>query len=56
MKIIKVINTKSKKFSICEIIKTKFHSNRSGDYLHYALILPNGKDPDWREKGRFRNE
>ena len=56
MKTTKTINSKSKKFAICEIIKTKYHSTRSGDFLHYATFLPNAKDPDWREKGLFWNE
>jgi hypothetical protein len=56
MKVIKPINSKSKKFDIFEVIKTKYHAHRSGDFLHYATIMPNAKDPDWREKGGFRNE
>ncbi len=56
MKITKLVNPKSKKFEICDIIKAKHHIHRSGDFLHYAVILPNGKDPDWREKVGFRYE
>ena len=56
MKTTKTINSKSNKFAICDIIKTKYHSTRSGDFLHYATFLPNAKDPDWREKGFFWNE
>ncbi len=52
----KIINPKSNKFAICEVIKSKYHSSRTGDFLHYATFLPNAKDPDWREKGRFWNE
>lgn len=52
----KSINSNSNKFSIYEVIKAKYHSSRSGDFLHYATFLPNSKDPDWREKGRFWNE
>lgn len=49
----KLINSKSNKFAICEVIKTKYHVRRTGNFLHYALFLPNSKDPDWREKGGF---
>lgn len=52
----KSINSKSKKFDIYQVIKTKYHTMRTGDFLHYALFLPNSKDPDWREKGCFWNE
>ncbi len=52
----KSINPKSNKFAMCEVIKTKYHSVRVGDFLHYATFLPNAKDPDWREKGGFWNE
>lgn len=56
MKITKPVNSKSKKFDICEVIKAKYHAHRSGDFLHYATILPSSKDPDWREKGGFWHE
>ncbi len=56
MKNTKLVNSKSKKFEICELIKNKYHIHRSGEFLHYATIMPNGKDPDWREKVCFRNE
>lgn len=53
MKITKVVNSKSKKFDIYEVIKSKYHTHRSGDFLHYATFLPNAKNADWREKGGF---
>ncbi len=56
MTTIKSITPKSKKFDICEIIKTKHHIHLSGDFLHYAVFLPNAKNPDYFEKGRYRNE
>jgi hypothetical protein len=56
MKITKPVKTTSKKFEIFEIIKAKHHVHRSGDFLHYATILPSGKDPDWWEKGGIWHE
>lgn len=53
---IKTITNKSKKFEICDIIKTKHHIHQTGTYLHYAVFLPNSKDPDWWEKGCLWNE
>lgn len=50
---IKSISIKSNKFEICNIIKSKYHIHLSGDFLHYAVFLPNSKDPDWCEKGRY---
>jgi hypothetical protein len=53
---IKSITTKSKKFDMCEIIKSTYHIHLSGDFLHYAVFLPNAKDADYYEKGIYWNE
>jgi hypothetical protein len=50
MSSIKTLTIKSKKFEMCNIIKDKYHIHHSGDFLHYAVFIPNSKDPDWREK------
>lgn len=47
---LKSITLKSKKFAMCDIIKTKYHAYSSGEFLHYAVFLPNAKNPDYFEK------
>jgi len=56
MKTTKPVCKKSNKFTMYKIIRDTYHSQRTGSFLHYATILPHGKDPDWREKVSFWNE
>lgn len=52
----KELGQHSPKHEIVRIIKDTYHKLRTGDFLHYALFLPNGKHSQWWEKASFRTK
>jgi hypothetical protein len=52
----KQISFKSPKYQMCSIIESEYHNRDRGDFSHYAVFLPHGKDTGWREKVLIRNE
>ncbi len=52
----KELSSNSPKYDIYRIIKDTHHKGRVGDFLHYALFLPNSKHSHWWEKASFRTE